>query len=391
MNLFDVAAILLVVVAIILGSRSGAIPQVAGLVGAIAGGALAVLSLPLTEQLLETLDPTPRAVAVLAMLLLAVGLGEAIGSGVGQYLAVRLRRSPFGTIDHVAGGFVGAGQAVLIVWLAGGLLAAGPLPRLATQAQTSTAVRALATVFPPPTEIAVELGRLLDASGLPDVFVGLEPVPAPPVDRPDDPRARAIAAAAEASTVKIVAQTCGAQASGTGFAIASDYVVTNAHVIAGARVIRVTLDDRLFDATAVLFDPQLDIALLRVPRLGAPALRFAARDPDRGATGAALGFPGGSRLTVIPVAVAASYEARGRDIYGQERVTRDILELRAEVNPGDSGGPLILTDGTVGGVIFAEARSNDEVGYALAPTMVSVRVAPALGRSGAVDVGECVL
>jgi S1-C subfamily serine protease len=390
-NLFDVAAILLVVVAVILGSRSGAIPQLAGLAGAVLGGTAAILSLPLAETLLADLDPGPRAVAVLAMLLLAVGVGEAVGSGIGQFIALRLRSSLFGALDRVAGAVVGAAQAVLIIWLAGGLLAAGPLERLAMQAQNSTAVRALATVLPPPTEIAVELGRLLDATGLPDVFIGLEPVPAPPVDRPDDPRARAIAAAAEASVVKIRAATCGNQSTGTGFAVAADYVVTNAHVVAGARLIRVEGGSRLRDAEVVLFDPALDVALLHVPGLGVPALRFASRDPARGTEAAALGFPGGDRLTILPAAVSAAYEARGRDIYDENVITRDILELRAEVEPGDSGGPLVLADGTVGGVVFAEARSNDEVGYALTATSVAVRIGPGLGRTGTVDLGPCIL
>ena len=69
---------------------------------------------------------------------------------------------------------------------------------------------------------------------------------------------------------------------------------------------------------------------------------------------------------------------------------RDILELRAAVDRGDSGGPLILQDGTVGGVVFAESRTDDEVGYALAPTPVATRVAPAIGRTSRVDTGDCV-
>ena len=68
---------------------------------------------------------------------------------------------------------------------------------------------------------------------------------------------------------------------------------------------------------------------------------------------------------------------------------RDILELHARIDRGDSGGPFVLGDGTIGGLIFAEARTDDEVGYALAPTAVAARIAPALGRSGAVDTGDC--
>jgi S1-C subfamily serine protease len=390
MNLFDLAAIVLLVVSVVLGFRSGALPQVGGLAGAVAGGGLALLALPAAEGLLETFDPTTRALAVLLGLLVAIGLGEGIGSAIGRSLGQALGEGLLGALDRVGGALVGAAQALLIVWLAGGLLAAGPTRFLSNQAQTSVAVRGLSAILPAPTDVAAVLGRLVDATGLPDVFVGLEPLPAPPVDRPDDPQARAIAALAEPSTVRVSAQTCGAISSGTGFAIAADYVVTNAHVVAGGRTVRLNHGDSVVDATPVLFDPDLDVALLWAPDLDAPALRFATTDPRRGATGAALGFPNGAGLTVIPAAVAGAYQAQGRDIYGEDRVNRAILELRAEVERGDSGGPLVLADGTVGGVVFAEARSDDQVGYALSPTAVSVRVAPAIGRTGQVDVGECI-
>jgi uncharacterized membrane protein required for colicin V production len=202
-NLFDAGAILLIVVAIVLGFRSGALPQIGGLVGAVGGGVAAILALPVAEQLLTGVDPATRAIAVVGWLLIAVALGEGVGSALGREFAMRVDRSLLGGIDRIAGAFVGAGQAILIIWLAGGLLAAGSFPRLAAQVTNSAVVRAIDSVLPPPTEIAVRLGRLLDASGLPDVFVGLEPKAAPPVTRPDDPRARAIARAAESSTVKV--------------------------------------------------------------------------------------------------------------------------------------------------------------------------------------------
>ncbi len=389
-NLFDAGAIVLLVLSVALGFRSGALPQLGGLAGAIAGGVLALLALPLAEGVLEGFDPTMRAFAVLIGLLVAIGLGEGIGSAVGRTLGAALGNGVFGALDRAAGALVGAAQAVLIVWLAGGLLAAGPLPRLASQAQTSVAVRALSAALPPPTEIAVVLGRMLDASGLPGVFIGLEPLPAPPVDRPADPEARAIAAAAEASTVKVSAPTCGVISAGTGFVVAPGYVVTNAHVVAGGRTVLVSLDGGRYDATPVVFDPALDVALLHAPRLDAPALRFAAGDPRRGATGAALGFPNGGGLTVVPAAVTSAYDAQGLDIYDTERVSRPILELRAEIERGDSGGPFVLADGTVGGVVFAEARTDEEVGYALTPTAVATRIAPGLGATAAVDTGRCI-
>jgi uncharacterized membrane protein required for colicin V production len=388
-NLLDAFAVLLVVIAVLLGIRSGALPQVGGLVGAVIGGGLAILVVPLIEGQLAGVEPGIRPYLVLVGLLGAVIAGESLGSGIGHWLSGGLRRSVFGGVDRLGGGLVGGAQALLILWLAGGLLAVGPMPRLAEWAQTSTIVRALNATLPPPTELAFTLGRLLDASGLPGVFVGFEPLPAPPVDRPDDPRARAIAAVAEVSTLRVVAGTCGLQSSGSGFVIAPGYVVTNAHVIAGGRTIRVTGTTGTHDAVAVLFDSDLDVALLHVPSLQAPALRFAVRDPERGAAGAALGYPNGGPLRIVAAAVAGSYRAPGRDIYATKRVERQILEIRADIERGNSGGPLMLADGTVGGVVFAEARTDDDVGYALSPTDVATRVEAWVGRETAVTTGAC--
>ena len=392
MNPLDLVAILLVVLAVILGFQSGALPQVGGLLGALGGGALAVIALP---HLVEPLDAVPisiRPYVVLAGLLMAVGIGESVGSAIGRTAARSLGTGFLGAADRLAGSVTGAAQALLVIWLAGGLLALGPVPRLSEAAQTSTAVRTLNGVLPPPTEIAGELGQLIGDSGLPDVFVGFEPLPRPPVKGPTDRAANEIAARAEASTVRVRAAVCGAQASGSGAVVSPGYVVTNAHVVAGAREGAIAVDTVIggaADARVVLFDPFLDVALLWAPDLRSRALRFAPSDPDRGSVGAALGFPGGGALKIVPAAVTGSYRATGRDIYDETRVDRDILELRAQIDRGDSGGPFVLQDGTIGGLVFAEARSDQDVGYALTPTSVAVRIAPAIGRHDAVATGEC--
>ncbi len=391
MNLFDLIVILLVAAAILIGIGSGALPQVGGLLGAFAGGAIALFALPALEPLLTELEPAMRAIAVLVGILLVVALGEALGSGIGRAAALRLKGSPLGTVDRAFGGLVGGAQALLVVWLIGGLLAAGPMRSIAAEAQTSLVVRGLDDVLPAPTEMANVLGRLLDDSGLPDLFIGLEPLPAPPVDQPSDPAAEAIARPAEPSTVKVTARTCEFLSSGSGFAIAPQYIVTNAHVVAGGTAVVVTAPGRgPLDAVVVFDDPDRDMALLWVPDLRATPLRLAAVDPDRGAVGATLGYPHGGPLTIAPAAVSGSYTAPGRDIYGDGRVSRPILEIRANVAQGDSGGPLILSDGTVGGVVFAEARTDSSVGYALTPTSVARAVEPSIGRTSPVDTGACI-
>jgi len=388
-NLFDAIAIAVLVLAVLAGIRTGALPQVGGISGAILG---LILMLNLAPWLLDVtggLEPIARALVVLGAVLAAVIVGEMIGSALGATLSGRISWGVLTGVDRFFGGLLGGAQAILIIWLAGGLLAAGPFPNLARAATQSSTVRLFDAYLPQPTEVVGEIATALDSSGLPDVFVGLEPLPLSPVDTPTRTETERIARAAEPGTAKVSTAACGKQVNGTGAIVADGYVVTNAHVVAGATIIRVTIGSDVADATAVLFDPDLDVALLHAPGLSGTPLRFAAKDPVRGAMGAALGYTGGGPLVVLPAAVSGSYSATGRDIYDKTRITRQILELRAAVDPGDSGGPLVLADGTIGGLVFAESRTDPAVGYALAPTTVAARIAPAIGRTAKSGVGAC--
>jgi S1-C subfamily serine protease len=389
-NPFDIVTILLVVFALILGFRSGALPQVGGLIGAIGGGAGVVLALPALGDVLTSIDPSIRPIVVMVGLVLAVIAGESIGSAIGRVVARRLGTGVLGAADRVAGSVVGVGQALLIVWLLGGLLAIGPLPRLNDTARESTAVRSLNAILPPPDEIAVELGLLIDASGLPEVFIGFDPVPRPPVALPEDGAAHDIAMRAIASTFRIEAATCAYRSSGSGVVVANQVILTNAHVVAGATAVAVfDLAGVRSDARVILFDPDLDIALLRADGVRAPVLVFARTDPKRSDIGVVLGYPGGGGLAILPAAVAGAYPATGLDIYDAGPVRRDLLELHAQIDRGDSGAPFVLVDGTIGGLVFAEARTDPEVGYALAATSVARRIAGTLDRLDTVDTGAC--
>jgi S1-C subfamily serine protease len=161
-------------------------------------------------------------------------------------------------------------------------------------------------------------------------------------------------------------------------------------VVVGADSVLVQTSDRSYEATPVLVDLELDVAVLFADDLDAPALSFTSSEPARGALGATIGYPGGGDATVERATVAATYLATGLDVTGEARVTRRIVELRARVVPGDSGGPFVLEDGTVGGVVFAESRVDPAVGYALSPLDVLERVTPALGLTTPVATGPCI-
>ncbi len=389
MNVIDLLAIALIVVSVILGLRSGALPQLAGLTGAAIGAITGFVVLPITAPLLDAVPPTIRAIVVLSVLLGLVGIGEGLGATAGRAASHALGSGLLGALDRVSGALVGGAQALLIIWLAGGVLASGPFPTFSRQAQTSTAVRVLDTFLPPPTEIVIELGHLLDDTGIPDVFIGLEQLPAEDIALPPAGVARDIGQRAARSVLRVVADGCDLRSSGTAFVIADHYLVTNAHVVAGAQSILVQTPEASFEATPVLVDLELDVAVLRATELDAPALRFAGSDPSRGAIGATFGYPRGGDAVVQPATVAAAYDATGLDVMGTARVTRRIIELRATIEPGDSGGPLLLENGTVGGVVFAESRVDPTVGYALSPVEVQQRIDGSLSRTQRVSTGAC--
>jgi S1-C subfamily serine protease len=389
-NPLDLVAILLLVLAVILGVRSGALPQLLGLAGAAIAALAGLAVLPALTPFLDSLAPAIRAIVVLSALLGLIGLGEALGAMGGRAASAALGSGLWGAFDRVAGGIVGAGQAILILWLAGGVIASGPFPNLSRIAPNSTALRAVDLVLPPPTEIVLGLGEILDDSGLPNVFIGLEQLPAPEIDLPSNELAAEIGGIAAPSVLRVVAEGCQQRASGSSFVVAPEFVVTNAHVVVGSRSILVQTSERSFDAVPVLVDLDLDVALLWVDQLTAPSLTFASEEPQRGAIGATVGYPGGGNETVKPATVSATYFATGLDVTGKARVTRRIIELRATVRPGDSGGPLVLENGTVGGVVFAESKTDPAVGYALSPGEVLQRISGSLGRSQSVDTGPCV-
>jgi S1-C subfamily serine protease len=388
-NPLDLVAIALLVLAVALGVRSGALPQLLGLAGAAVAALTGLAILPAVTPLLDSIPAAVRAVIVLSVLLGLVGLGEAFGGHFGRQASQALGNGLLGALDRVGGALVGAAQAVLILWLAGGVIASGPFPNLAQLAQRSAALRAVDSILPPPTEIVLELGQILDDSGLPNVFIGLEQLPAPAVDLPSDALARQIGARAAPSVLRVVADGCDQRSSGSSFVVANNYLVTNAHVVTGADSVLVQSSSDSYRATVVLIDTELDVAVLHTDGLRAPQLTFTSTEPKRGALAAAIGYPGGGNETVEPATVAAAYNAQGLSVTGDSRVTRRIIELRAKVRPGDSGGPLVLENGTIGGVVFAESKVDPSVGYALSPLDVWARVQPALGRTKAVSTGRC--
>ncbi len=391
-NAIDLVAFVLIGVAVVLGWRSGFIVQALALLGFVAGVVAMIALAPLATQLTGNLSDWLRSILLVGSMAAVIVIAQVAGSAAGTLIRRRVEQGVLGSLDKGAGALFGFVRGVFLVWLIGALVGLLPIATLATEARQSIILRTLQTRLPSPLVFAGELGRALELAGLPDIFVGAPPPPAPPLDAPGLARAEHAAVAAQPSTVRVEAIACSDLISGTGFAVSAGHFATNAHVVAGADRVWVSFDGSLdrYPAHVVFFDPQLDVALVDAPRADVAPLTLADAAPQRGVAAAALGFTGGGPERVIDAQVSRDLDALTRDIYGNAITSRQIIELISSVAPGDSGGPLMLGDGTVGGVTFSQSRDHPDIGYALSPVEVASDIAGALDASDAVDTGACI-
>jgi S1-C subfamily serine protease len=255
---------------------------------------------------------------------------------------------------------------------------------------SSRVVSTLNTLSPVPSSTALgTLDAALNDSGFPQVFAfGGESIQAA---QPPDPNIPDAVNAAAGSVVRVLssAPSCGSDAEGTGWAVATDRIVTNAHVVAGSQDLYVQVGGvgELLAAELVVFDPVRDLAVLDVPGLPVAPLplgaELSASDPA-----VVAGYPENGGYSVVPARVREVVDAVGRDIYEQGEVTREIYSLRGVVRPGNSGGPLFDEGGSVVGVVFARSTIDSETGYAMTLDEIAPVVAAA-GSTEPVPSGAC--
>jgi S1-C subfamily serine protease len=385
--LIDVVLLAFLILAASLGYRRGAILQLFTYGGLLLGILAGALLAPITTNASD--EPAAQAGIAVATLLISAGIGDLAGWLVGGRLRARTRSTRLGRADSAGGSLVALTATVLAVWLVAFSLANGPFISVADQIQRSAVVRGIDAALPQPPSILGEVRRFFNAVGFPDVFVGLPPVPADPVAEPSRGAALRAFRAARDSTVRVVGEACDRINQGSGFVAGDGLVVTNAHVVAGQAAPEVEYEGESHAASAVAFDPRLDIAVLRVAAMPGPALDLADDVAPRGIGGAVVGYPRGGDLRGTTAAVRRSITATSRDIYGHGEVRRRLYELQTSVVPGNSGGPFVLRDGEVAGVVVSASTADRGLGYAIAST----EVRPLLERAGArvepVSTGAC--
>lgn len=387
MNLVDVVVVIVVVLAAFQGLRLGAVVQVLSFGGFLGGLYLGALLASVTVRWVHS-QSARTTVALITMLGVAAFCGL-VGRILGSMVFARVHRGMLGPVDSALGVVVAVVASLLVAWLLASTLVNSSWLSLNSTIDRSRIIRSLDSALPAPPSVFSRVQSFLSAEGFPPVFAQLAPASAGPVSLPGDAQLQEAVNRAGTSTVKVIGEGCGQIQEGSGFVVGPDLVVTNAHVVAGIRHPMVEVGSTLSPTTVLLFDPNFDLAVMRVPGVAEPGL---ALDPDRvsrGVKAAVLGYPGGGPFRVDPAGVMAEFQAEGRDIYGQGLTLRDVYEIQAVVRPGNSGGPLVQPDGQVVGVVFSRSTTNGDIGYALASPGVLSRVDRARSRTAAVGTGTC--
>lgn len=316
--------------------------------------------------------------------LLGALVGGVILSAGAETIAGALRsgiRSPaFAVFDGLLGSVLAITLALGLAWLVSVIVLQTPGIRDARGTiQRSVILKELNQVLPS-DKVLKALARFDPFPGIRGPEANVEP-PRSSVARDPDVQA------AGRSVVRVLSNACGLGVAGSGWVAGPGIVVTNAHVIAGADNTTIEPNDSgdRFDATAIAFDPRNDVAVLRVPSLDRPALDFA-REVVPTEPGAALGFPLNGPFKIIPARIARTTNVLANDAYGR-RVRRKVVGFRADVQPGNSGGPIVDVAGRVSGTVFSKVLTGPDGGYAVPNDIVRDTLN---GARGSVDTGPCV-
>jgi S1-C subfamily serine protease len=387
----DVALVLLMLLFAISGYRQGFVIGALSFAGFF-GGALIGLQLgPFVAQRFAD-DAVRVVVSLIAIFGLAV-LGQAHAGWLGTHLRHAITSRVGRRVDDAGGAVVSVLAVLVVAWLVAVPLGTSSLPWLASSVRNSAILHGVNRVMPQQAQaLSQALRETVDTQGFPEVFGELSPTRAREVAAPDPRLAGSkVVANARPSVVKVLgtAPSCSRRIEGSGFVYAEERVMTNAHVVAGTRSVEVEIGDEKLDGRVVVYDPNRDLAVLYVPGLDAPVMPFAQRDAQANADAIVLGFPLDGPFNAQSARVRDLGDITGPDIYDSKDVTREIYTIRALVRSGNSGGPLVGTNGQVLGVIFAAAADDRNTGFAVSAQEASPVATAGQSRTRATGTGAC--
>jgi S1-C subfamily serine protease len=383
----DLLLVVLLVGYAVFGFRQGFILSLGSFVGIVVGAIAAFFAIPLVTGWVTASQF--RLPVILIVVVALIALGQAGGATIGRMIRRRVDKTPLRAVDRVFGAAVTLVAAALVVsMLAFGFGSLG-VPAVSQVIGSSTVVSTIDRVTPDPVKaVEAQVRSLFALDGLPRLIESFgtgAPLPVP------TPGQTAAQQASAGSVVKITgnAYQCGQNQSGSGFVSSSGRVVTNAHVVAGVtQPVVLTPAGGTYTGRVVYFNATQDLAVIAVNGLPTKPLSIGA-DLAVGATAVFDGYPLGGPFLSSPAAVQSVSTIQSPDIYGANPSPREVYFLAADVQEGNSGGPVLDAAGNVTGLIFARSATTSHLGFAMTTKELAPVVAQAQTLSAPASSGTC--
>lgn len=350
------------------GWRQGFVAGVLSFSGFLIGGVTALMWLPgLVNNFLS--DGTFTIIVLAIGVFMSALFGQILLSILGRKLREHITWRPVRLVDNLAGAGLNVLAFALVGWVIASVLVFLPSNDLVRQVTNSQVLQTMDALVPDPArDLFANVSDVVGSTGIPRIVIGLGDSGSAEVDAPESGVSRDVRAVVREFTVKLTgdAPGCNQVVTGSGFYVTDSMLITNAHVVAGVDGLQVRLPGkgRSLPGEVVYFDPEKDIAVVRTDAIDNRPAVFATENAQPGDPAVIAGFPRGGDFTVIPARVRALLLARGENIYGDAGVQREVYSLRANVQSGNSGGPLVDQDARVLGLVFGSSFDS-EVGYAL--------------------------
>ncbi|MEU0096150.1 MarP family serine protease [Kribbella sp. NPDC006257] len=389
MSGLDYALLVVTLLVAISGYVEGFVLGACATLGLLAGAAIGVYGVP---RVLDKFSPSVEvSFAALVLVVLLASIGRTIGAILGSRLRNKISWKPVKAVDALGGAALAAVSVLIVAWVLGVAVSGARIPSVTSAVRGSEVLAKVDEALPGSADKALQaFNDVVNTDLFPRFLDPFVPERIRDTQPPDAAIARQPAVRDSYSRIAKVTgvANCSRGLEGSGFVYGPQRVMTNAHVVAGVSDPRVEVNGKSYDATVVLFDPSVDIAVLYVPQLNVKPLVF---DESGKADAAAvvLGYPENGPFDSEPARIRSEERLRGPDIYGDKTVTRRAFSIWASVRPGNSGGPLLSPKGTVYGVVFAASVEDNRTGYVLTAGQVSADAAAGLKATQEVSTRSC--
>jgi S1-C subfamily serine protease len=380
-NWIDLVILLLLAGAVYYGRRLGFLTVTGTIVGFFAG---LLVGGALFPHLIPLHDRTIRTIINGNLVLCTAIYGAVKGNDFGRRGHRKLLPGVIRRFETLSGSLVIIASVLALAWLLAAMVGRLPFAGLSNSVDDALIIQSLDRHLPPAPAVFASFNHEVSGNNSPLLF---ENQPSAPGAAVGGSAAQVFPPPVPSSTVRITSFGCGGIVSGSGFVVAPELVMTNAHVVAGVKRPIIKAAGRSYEGVPVFFDQNLDVAILRVRQINLPPVSFDTRD-NTGESVLTAGYPNGNFSERAGV-LRSNFILYGRNIYDIGVIGRDIYEIQVQSDEGSSGSPVLSGSGKVVGMLFAKSEIVDGYSYALTAKSLQPSLQRAQRTHTRVSTGSC--